>query len=163
MAAVGPRRSPCRLMQEIASRRKPLLLLLFCLLCLHRQHASCHHDVLNRRTQRSNRFGMEAAKTTAPMPTGMLFLSLLGRQCQLSGILPYIFLRRTQPTTTPQCPSTRHDVNCRQRPPWCPIPGAATYNSHPTCWLIVVCSGAGSEAPWRPWDDGGRHRRWGTV
>ncbi len=67
-------------------------------------------------------------------------------------------------TTTQLHLSTRHDQNGRQWPPWCPTSGAGTYNSRPKCWLIVVCGGAGSEAPWRPWDDGDRHgRRWGTV
>jgi hypothetical protein len=31
----------------------------------------------------------------------------------------------------PQRLSTRCDVNCRQRLPWCPTPGAAAYNSRP--------------------------------
>ena len=66
-------------------------------------------------------------------------------------------------TTTQQRLSTRRDQNGRQWPPWCPTPGAGAYNSRPECWLIVVCGGAGSEAPWRPWDDGDRHGRWGTV
>jgi hypothetical protein len=26
-----------------------------------------------------------------------------------------------------------------------------------TFWLIVTCGAAGSGAPWRPWDVGGRH------
>jgi len=63
----------------------------------------------------------------------------------------------------PQRLSTRHDLNGRQRPPWCPTPGSATYSSCPECWLIVVCGGAGREAPWRPWDDGGRHGRRDTA
>jgi len=29
-----------------------------------------------------------------------------------------------------------------------------------TSWLIVSCGGGGSRAPWRSWDDGGRHGRW---
>jgi hypothetical protein len=29
-----------------------------------------------------------------------------------------------------------------------------------TFWLIIACGGAGSRAPWRPWDVGGRHGRW---
>jgi hypothetical protein len=74
--------------------------------------------------------------------------------CQVSrDMLPYVFLRRTQLTTTPQRPSTRRDQNCRQRPPWCPTPNADAHNGHPVCWLIVVCGGAGSGAPWQPWDD----------
>ncbi len=32
--------------------------------------------------------------------------------------------------------------------------GANAHNGHLVCWLIVVCGGAGSGAPWRPWDDG---------
>jgi len=30
------------------------------------------------------------------------------------------------------------------------------------CWLIVVCGDARGGAPWRPWDDGGRHG-WGVL
>ena len=66
-------------------------------------------------------------------------------------------------TTTQQRLSTRRDQNGRQWPPWCPNSCTGAYNSRPECWLIVVCGGAGSEAPWRPWDDGDRHGRWGTV
>ena len=66
-------------------------------------------------------------------------------------------------TTTQLHLSMRRDQNGWQRPPWCPTPGAGAYNSCPECWLIVVCGGAGSEAPWRTWDDGDRHGRWGTV
>ena len=66
-------------------------------------------------------------------------------------------------TTTQLRLSTRRNQNGRQRPPWCPSTRAGAYNSRPECWLIVVCGGAGSEAPWRPWDDGDRHGRWGTV
>ena len=44
---------------------------------------------------------------------------------------------------------TRRNQNGRQRPPWCPSTRAGAYNSRPECWLIVVCGGAGSEAPWR--------------
>jgi hypothetical protein len=46
-------------------------------------------------------------------------------------------------TTTQLRLSTRRDQNGRQWPPWCPSPGAGTYNSRPECWLIVVCGGAG--------------------
>jgi hypothetical protein len=63
----------------------------------------------------------------------------------------------------PQCLSMRRDQNGRQWLPWCPTSCAGAYNSRPECWLIVVCGGARSEAPWRPWDDGDRHSRWGTV
>ncbi len=75
--------------------------------------------------------------------------------CQVSRVmLPYKFLRRTQLTTTPQRPSTRRDLIGRQRLPWCPTPKTNTHNGHPVCWMIVVCAGAGSGAPWRPWDNG---------
>ncbi len=63
----------------------------------------------------------------------------------------------------PQRLLTCRDLNGRQWPPWCPAPTAAAYNSCPECWMIVVCGGAGSEAPWRPWDYGNRHGWWGTV
>jgi hypothetical protein len=43
-----------------------------------------------------------------------------------------------------------------------PLPAPA-HTTVAQCWLIVVCGGAGSEAPWRPWDNGDRHGRWGTV
>ena len=61
------------------------------------------------------------------------------------------------PTTTQQRLSTCCDQNGQQRPPWCPTSNAGTYNSCPGCWLIVICCSARSEAPWRPWGDGGRH------
>ncbi len=72
--------------------------------------------------------------------------------CQVSrGILPYVFIRRTQLTATPQGPSTRCDLIGRQWPPWCPTPDADAHNGHPVCWLIVVCGGAGTGTQWRPW------------
>ncbi len=77
--------------------------------------------------------------------------------CQTSrGMLPYVFLRRTQLTTTPQRPLTRRDQKGQQRLPWCPTPDTNAHNGHPVCWLIVICGGAGSGAPRRPWDDGDR-------
>ena len=35
-----------------------------------------------------------------------------------------------------------------------------TQSFRATSWLIVSCGGVGSRAPWRSWDDGGRHGRW---
>ncbi len=93
---------------------------------------------------------------TAPMRAGMLIITLSGRHRCLPGTLPYIFLHRTQLTTTPQRPSTHCDLNGQQRLPWCPTPNADAHNGHPVCWLIVVCGGARSGAPWQPWDDGDR-------
>ncbi len=66
-------------------------------------------------------------------------------------------------TTTQLRMSTRRNQNGRQWPPWCPTSSAGAYNSCPECWQIVVCGRAGSEAPWRPWDNGDGHSRWGTV
>ena len=57
----------------------------------------------------------------------------------------------------PQHLSARGDLKGQQRPPWCPTPGPAAHTSRPECWLIVICGGARSGAPWRPWDNGGRH------
>ncbi len=71
--------------------------------------------------------------------------------------------RKNMLTTTQLCLSTCCDQNGGQWPPWCPTPSAGACNSRPECWLIVVCGGAGSEAPWRPWDDGDRHGQWGTI
>jgi hypothetical protein len=134
-------------MQKFASWRNCHFSLLFLLFCHHLRHASFPHDVPSRTTQHNNRFGVEAAKPTAPMPEGMLIIILLGRHCRLPGTLPYIFLPRAQLTTTPQSPLTRRDLNGRQRPPWCPTPGADAHNGHPVCWLIVKCGGAGSGEP----------------
>ena len=36
------------------------------------------------------------------------------------------------------------------RPPWCPTPGAETFDNQPTCWATFLCSGSGCGAPWRP-------------
>ncbi len=141
-------------MCELTCCRNCLLSLFFLLFCHHLHHASFPHDVPSWTTHHNDRFGIEAAKPMAPMPEGMLIVTLPGRHRQLPGTLPYIFLRRAQLTTTPQCPSTRRDLNGRQRPPWYPTPNADAHNGHPVCWLIVVCGGAGSGAPWRPWDDG---------
>ena len=58
---------------------------------------------------------------------------------------------------TPQYPATRRDLHGQWWPPWCPIPSAVAHNSHPSCCLMDVCGGAGSEASWRPWDEGGHH------
>jgi hypothetical protein len=42
---------------------------------------------------------MEASTLTAMMPTMMLIVTLSEGYCQLPGTKPYVFLRRTQPTT----------------------------------------------------------------
>jgi len=86
-----------------------------------------------------------------PMPMGTLFLTLPGRHCQISIILPYVFLHRTQPTTTPLHPSML---------PHSALRSAVAPNSHPACCWKDVCGGAGSEAPWRPWENGGCHGPW---
>jgi hypothetical protein len=147
-------------MCKLACCRNCHLLFLFLLFCCHLHHASLPHDVPSQTMQHNKQFGVKAAKPMAPMPAGMLIVTLLGRQHRLPGTLPYIFLCRTQLTTTPQCPST----GCgQQQPPWCPTPVANAHNSHPVCWLIVVCGGAGSEAPWQPWDNSDRQGRRGML
>ncbi len=156
MAAIGQWRLPSLININHVCCRNCLLLLFFLLFCCHRRHTSFPHNVPSRTMQHNNWFGKEAAKPMAPMPEGMLIITLSGKHCRLRGMLPYIFLLRTQLTTTPQCPSTRRDLIGRQRLPWCPTPDADAHNGHPVCWLIVVCGGAGSGAPWRPWDDGDR-------
>jgi hypothetical protein len=60
-------------------------------------------------TQHNNQFSMEAAAPMAPMPTMMLIVTSSEGYCRLPGTKPYVFLCRTQPTTNPQRPSTRHD------------------------------------------------------
>ena len=90
-------------MCEVASCRNRHLPLLFIPFCRRRHHTSFLHDVPVQTMRLNDQFGMEAAEpTTALIPTGMLFLTSLGRHHQLSGILPYDFICRTQPTTTPQ-------------------------------------------------------------
>jgi hypothetical protein len=163
MAAIGRRRPPSSIDINHACCRNPLLPLFFLLFCRHHRHASFSHNVPSRMTQHNDQFGVEAAKPTAPMLEGMLIITLSGKHRQLRGMLPYIFLRRTQLTTTPQRPSTRRDLIGRQRLPWCPTPDADAHNGHPVCWLIVICGGAGSGAPWRPWDHGDRQGRRDTL
>jgi hypothetical protein len=148
-------------MRKYACCRNCLLLPLFCLLWHH--HRPTHHALimcLPGRGGSTTDFGMEAAKPMALMPTRMLFLTSSGRYHQLAVTLPYVFLPMTQPTTTPHCLSMRRDQPGWRRLPCCPTPSAAAHNSHLTFWLIVLCGGTGSEAPWRPWDNSGRHGRW---
>ncbi len=154
MATIRQWQPPSLININHACCRNRLLPFFFLLFCRHCRHASFPHDVPSRTTQHNNRFGKEAAKMMAPMPEGMLIVTLSGKHCRLCVMLPYIFLRKTQLTTTPQRPLTRHDLIGQQRPPWCPTPDANAHNSHPVCWLIVVCGGAWSGAKWWPWDDG---------
>jgi hypothetical protein len=142
------------------NRLLPLFLLLF---HRRRHHASFPNDVAARTMRHNNQFGMEAATPTAPMLTMMLIVTLSEGYRRTPGTKPHVFLHRTQPTTNPQRPSTRRDLNGRLRPPWCLTPGDDAYNSCPECWRIVECGGAGSGAPWRPWDSGNRQGRRGTV
>jgi hypothetical protein len=147
----------------VACCRNHHLLFLFLLFCRHRRHASFPHNVPSWMMQHNDQFSVEAAEPMAPMPAGMLIITLSGRHRQLIGTLPDIFLRRTQLTTTPQCLSTHRDLNGQQRPPWCPTPNANAHNDHPVCWLIIVCGSAGSGEPWRLWDDVNRQGRRGTL
>jgi hypothetical protein len=138
----------------------PLFLILFCHRC---HHALFPNDVAARTTQHNNQFGVEAAAPTASMPTMMLIVTLSEGYCQLPGTKPYVFSRRTQPTTNPQCPSTCRDLNGRLRPQFCLTPGNDAYNSRPECWRIVVCRGTRSGAPWQLWEGGDPQGRQGTV
>ncbi len=140
------------------------LLPLFLLLFRHRRHhASFPTDVAARTTRHNNQFGVEAAAPMALMPMMMLIVTLSEGYRRTPGTKPYVFLRRTQPTTNPQCPSMRRDLNGQLWPPWCLTPGNDAYNSRPESWRIVVCGGAGSGAPWRLWDGGNRQGQRGTV
>jgi hypothetical protein len=133
MVAIGRRRSPSSIDINYVCCRNRLLLLFFLLFCRHRRHASFPHDVPSWTTQHIHQFGKEAAKLAAPMPEGMLISTLSGKHCQLCGMLPYVFLHRTQLTTTRQCPSTRCDLIGRQKPPWCSTSDADAHNGHPVC------------------------------
>jgi hypothetical protein len=156
MAAIGQWQPPSLIDINHACCRNRLLPLFFLLFHCHRHHASFPRDVPSRTKQHNNRFGKEAAELMAPMPEGMLIVTLSGKHCPLRGMLPYIILHRTQLTTTSQCPSTCRDLIGRQRPPWCPTPNAIAHNSHPVSWLIAICGGAGSGAPLQPWDNNDR-------
>jgi hypothetical protein len=142
------------------NRLHPLFLILF---CRRRHHASFPNDASARTTQDNNQFGMEAATPMALMPTMMLIITSSEGYRRTPGTKTYIFLRRTQPTTNPQRPLMRRDLNGQLRPPWYLTPGNDAYNSCPECWRIVVCGGAGSGAPWWLWDDGNRQGRQGMV
>jgi hypothetical protein len=79
MAAIGRQRLPSSINIDRACCRNRLLLLFFLLFCCHRHKASFPHDVPFRMTQHKNQFGKEAAKPTAPMPEGMLIVTLSGK------------------------------------------------------------------------------------
>ncbi len=98
IAAVRCRRPPWSIDAKICIRRNRHLPLLFLLFCLHRHHTSLPHDVSDQTTRRHDRSGLEAAELTAPMLARTLFLTRPGRYRQLSGMIPYVFLRKTQPT-----------------------------------------------------------------
>ncbi len=109
-------------MRKVPLCRNTRLLVVFLLFC----HCCCHTSFLNDvaawRTRHNGQFGVEAASPTAPMPTSMLIVTSLEGYCRSPGTKPYVFLRRSQPTTNPQPPSTWRDLNGWQQPPWCPTP-----------------------------------------
>ncbi len=147
-----------RSMRKVPLCRKTSLAVLFLQFCRRPCHASFPNDVAARMTWHIDQFVVEAAAPIALMLTMMLIIPLSEGYHQLLGTKPYVFLGKTQPTTNPQRPLTHHDLNGRQRPPWCLTPGA-----HPKCWQIVKCNGYASGAPWQPWDDGDRQGQRGTV
>ncbi len=79
MVAIGRRQPPSLINIDRACCRNHLLLIFFLLFPRHRHHASFPHNVPSRTTQHNNRFGKEAAKPTAPMPEGMLIITLSGK------------------------------------------------------------------------------------
>jgi hypothetical protein len=133
MAAIGRWQPPSSININRACCRNRLLPLFFLLFHRHRHHTSFPHNVSSRMMQHN-------ADSAKRLPSRRLRCR---RGCSLSpcqvscGMLPYVFLRRTQLTTTPQRPLTRRDLTGRQRPPWCPTPEANAHNGHPVCWLIV--------------------------
>jgi hypothetical protein len=79
MAAIGQWRPPSLIDNNCACCRNCLLPLFFLLFCHHRHHASFPHDVPSQTTQHDNQFSEEATKPTAPMPEGMLIVTLSGK------------------------------------------------------------------------------------
>jgi hypothetical protein len=150
-------------MCKVPACRKTFFLVPFLLLCCRHHGTSLPDDVATQKTRHTNQFGVEAAALMAPTPTRMLVLTSSEGYHQLPGTQPFLFLHRSQLTTNPQYWLTCHDLNGRQRLPWCPTPSASTDNSPPECCRIVVCSSTRSGEPWRPWEDGSRHGQWGMV
>ena len=79
MAAIGRRRPPSSIDIDCACCRNRLLPLFFLLFRRHRRHLSFPHDVPEWMTRRDDRIGLEAAEPTAPMPEGMLIVTLSGK------------------------------------------------------------------------------------
>ncbi len=77
--AVGQRQLPSLIDINRACYRNRLLPLFFLLFRCHHHHASFPHDVPSQTTQHNDRFSEEAAKPTAPMPEGMLIVTLSGK------------------------------------------------------------------------------------
>jgi hypothetical protein len=123
----------CRRRRACGNCHLPHFFLLF---HCHRHHASFphDHDVPARTMRHNGRFGVEAAKSMAPMPTGMLFLTSLGMHNQLLvHYPPYSYARHN-----PQQPHNAHQCVGRWWPPWCP-----NYQRHRTlqssCMLADFC------------------------
>ncbi len=79
MAATGRQQLPSLIDIDRACCKNRLLPLFFLLFCCHRHYAPFPHDVPSWTTQHNNQFGKEAAKPTAPMPEGMLIVTLSGK------------------------------------------------------------------------------------
>ena len=126
-------------MCKIVRCRNCLILLLFLLICHHRHCASCCccHVSLPwwHGTRLMWRWGCQADGLE---DNGEALPQLIGEISPLSGVLPYVFLHRAQPTS---CHKNRCDLNGWRQPPWCPNPDASVYNSHPTFgWLLYVAA-----------------------
>jgi hypothetical protein len=117
-------------MCKLTCCRNRLLLLFFLLFCCRRHHASFPNDVAAWTTWHNNQFGVEAALLAAPMTTMILIVTSSEGYRRLPGTKPYVFLRRTQPTTNPQCPSSHRDLNGQLWPPaMVPLPLALTHTT----------------------------------
>ncbi len=88
MAAIGRWRPPSSIDIDRACCRNPLLPLFFLLFRRHHHHASFPHDVPSRKMQHNNQFGEEAAEPTAPMPEGVLIVTLSGKPWNVTLRIP---------------------------------------------------------------------------
>ncbi len=100
MAAIGRRRPPLSIDIDRACCRNRLLPLFFLLFHRHRRHASFPHDVPSRTMQHNNRFSEEAAEPTAPMPEGMLIITLSGKPWYVTQHMPTLDTTHNNPTTS---------------------------------------------------------------
>jgi hypothetical protein len=76
-------------------------------------HHSPLHIPTRRKWHQNDPIGVGAADPTAPMLTGMLFLTSWGRHRRLAGTLPYVFLCRAKtPVKLPKIMYAQIPFNC---------------------------------------------------